>query len=860
MKAFLFGLVFLFSSSLWAKPVNVETAQQVGRNFLVSHTNSLIFKDVAQLDLVYTEGGSAALFYVFNASDGRAGQGFVIVAADDIVLPILAYSDQSSFDPNNLPQNAQKWLEGYKIQIRDAVANEIEATAEISEDWARYKQANAAFSPKTISAVTALMTTRWNQSPYYNSLCPGGSVSGCVATAQTQIMKYWNYPANGTGFHSYNHSQYGTLSANFGSTTYNWGSMPNTVSSSNTAVATLTYHVGVSVDMNYSPQGSGAQVISAGTTRQCSEHSLKTYFGYKNTLRGVSRNAYSDAQWISLLKVELDARRPILYAGFGTGGGHAFVCDGYDNSNYFHFNWGWGGAYDGYFLVNALNPSGVGTGGGSGGYNNNQQAVIGIEPPTAVGQPYNLRLATFVTPSPTTINYLQSFSVTTNISNNGTGGFSGDYCAAVFDAQNNFVDYVETKTGYSLGAGNIYSNNLVFQTTGMTAMLPGVYTVGIFHRPTGGNWALVANNGSYNNFTTITVVNGNNIRLNSAMTVSPATLVQGQSANINLNILNNGSTTFSGQYQLNLYDLDGNFIETINTVNETNGLPAGYTYTSPFLSFNSTSIAAAPGSYMLAVIHKPTSSSTWQLTGSTTAFQNPMRVNVQAAPFGPDIYEANNSIAQSYTLPISFSNNSATVNTSGTNIHISSDNDFFRINLPAGYSYTISPRLQDSYNSNDGNTYSVDALFSYSIDGGSTWSETYDHVLPTTISRGNGGQVYFRIAPYFAGETGTYRFDINLSRSAAVGVSELAAENIRIYPNPASITANNAVNIDLGDYSGQVNLINIVNLQGQKVAQINAPNATDIIQIPLTGLATGAYFIQLETSAGQHSEKLIVAP
>jgi hypothetical protein len=147
------------------------------------------------------------------------------------------------------------------------------------------------------------------------------------------------------------------------------------------------------------------------------------------------------------------------------------------------------------------------------------------------------------------------------------------------------------------------------------------------------------------------------------MTVSPSTrLIQGQSASVNLNIRNDGLSTFLGQYQVNLYKLDGSFVQTINTVNENNGLPSGFTYQSPFFTFSASSITAIPGTYLLAVVHKPNTSSTWQLTGSSS-FQNPIKVTVVTPSLQPDIYEVNNRVNQSYNLPITFSGNNATKNT-----------------------------------------------------------------------------------------------------------------------------------------------------------------------------------------------------
>ncbi|HIA49537.1 MAG TPA: threonine--tRNA ligase, partial [Acidobacteria bacterium] len=157
-------------------------------------------------------------------------------------------------------------------------------------------------------------------------------------------------------------------------------------------------------------------------------------------------------------KTELNANRPMYYEGVGNSSGHAFICDGYDNNDLFHFNWGWGGAYDGYFLVNNLNPGGTGTGGGSGSFNSNQKIVKGIQPPQSA-QTYNMNLYDNVTLSSTSINYGQAFDVSTNIHNNGSNNFSGDYCAAILDNNNSFIDYVEIKTP-------IVYNKALWETSG----------------------------------------------------------------------------------------------------------------------------------------------------------------------------------------------------------------------------------------------------------------------------------------------------------------------------------------------------------------------------------------------------------
>jgi hypothetical protein len=674
-----------------------------------------------------------------------------------------------------------------------------------------------------------------------------------------QIMKYWNYPANGTGFNSYNHPTYNTLSANFANTTYQWSSMPNIVSSPNNAVATLMYHCGVAVEMLYgvaATGGSSSYVINAysPSVDQTCENAFKTYFGYNaSTLQGVQRVNYTDSNWINLLKNELNLSRPVQYAGIGGGGGHTWVCDGYDNNNFFHMNWGWGGNSDAYFLLDTLNPGTLGTGGGSGGFTSDQQALIGIQPPSSAIS-YNITLNNNVTPSLSTIGYGNAFSVSTNISNDGTNSFTGDYTIGIFDSNNNFIDYVETKTNYTLQGGYTYSNDLVFSNSGLFSMLPGTYKLYVYYRATGGNWEAVQNYGSYTNFAQITVVNPNSIQLNSVMTASPSTnFIQGQSASINLNIANNGTSTFIGQYKVGLFNLDGTLVQNIATLNEGSGLPVGFTYNSPYLTFTTSSITANPGTYLVALQHKTTTGN-WELTGSTSTFLNPITIGVIQAPYQADIYENNNTFSQTYNLPVTFSGNNANVNTVGSNSHIGTDNDYYKIILPSGYNYTITPRLQDSYNSNNGNTYSLDALFTYSTDG-VNWSNTVDDVISGNILINNGGTLYFRTAPYFQGSIGTYLLDVNITRTASLGINENEfANNIKIYPNPAK----DFVTVNINEFDGELNEINLINVQGQIIYTLNTKNQSKIFDLKTNSFSEGIYMLQLHTSNGILTKKLII--
>lgn len=376
MKKTLFLIVALaITAFAFARPVKVGEGMSVAANYW----HSAYHQQVQQVNLVPTEFVG---FYVFDINEGS---GFVIVSSDDLVYPILASSNNST--ASNMGPETRFWLNQYEQEILAVVAGQVDVAESdalfIKNEW-QLLRANEWSAPKGVTSVAQMLTTTWNQSPYYNDYCPSGTPVGCTATATAQVMKYWNHPAQGTGSHSYYSYSYGTLSADFGATTYEWDLMPNAVTSSTpadqrSAVALLSYHVGVAVEMSYGPDGSGAQVLSGYGAS--SEDALKTYFGYKSSIHGEYRSSYSDAAWVQMLKTELDAGRPIVYAGYDAQAGHAFVFDGYNTSSMFHVNWGWGGAYDGYYAMNALNPGGGGTGSNAtNSFNQWNQALMGIEP------------------------------------------------------------------------------------------------------------------------------------------------------------------------------------------------------------------------------------------------------------------------------------------------------------------------------------------------------------------------------------------------------------------------------------------------------------------------------------------------
>lgn len=358
--------------------ISVDDARKVAVNYYTHSFN----KAVSTANVIYTGYTSKeeVAYYIFNINDGN---GFIIVSAEDAAEPILGGSDKGYYDWNNMPSNVAFWMQHYIKQISAIRRLGLSATADIASQWQEnltgtYLQSNRKM---VVTSVNPLLTTTWDQTQYYDALCPGGSITGCVATAMSQIMKYWSYPPHGIGTSyyteetPYDNENYGVLSANYRITDYDWSAMPAKVTSNNPAVASIMYQSGVSVDMDYSPSISGSFVTTIDNP-VCAQTSLITYFGYDpNTIQGLEQSNYSVSAWSALLENELNNNRVILYAGTGIQGGHAWVLDGYNNSGLFHMNWGWSGGYDNYYNLDNLNPGGT-------PLDSDEEAVIGIEPPS----------------------------------------------------------------------------------------------------------------------------------------------------------------------------------------------------------------------------------------------------------------------------------------------------------------------------------------------------------------------------------------------------------------------------------------------------------------------------------------------
>ena len=374
--------LLLACQTVEAKKVTPGRAATVAQSFW---SNTLKSKSADKLEQV-TEGWTFSDIYLFVNKDG----GFVMIAGDDQVRAVLGYSLTNTIDVNNMPPSLIQWLQGYQQQIEMA---RITAAPPYPADAAEWQdlEAGREISAKGTKSVAPLLTTQWDQDYPYNYYCPSNTVTGCAATAQAQMMKYWNFPVFGNGSHTYTHDTYGEQTANFAHTLYEWDKMSNKLNSYSpsanvNAVATLMYHCGVSLEMNYgtAAQGGSAALGLAGMPGYRSiDNSLIDFFFYSPSMWVAFKSfgGYTNESWRDLLISEIDLSHPVLYGGHATQGGHGFVCDGYDSRQYMHFNFGWSGTGDGYYPVDSISP-GVGGAGGNVTYtfNENNSALIGAVP------------------------------------------------------------------------------------------------------------------------------------------------------------------------------------------------------------------------------------------------------------------------------------------------------------------------------------------------------------------------------------------------------------------------------------------------------------------------------------------------
>lgn len=501
MKRFFFLWFLFFSGIVLAGNVTEDQARQIAVSFWqsapVTRGGILSLQMVFHSeDLVTRSSVQSPAYYVF---DNTGGPGFVIVAGDDVAMPVLGYSFEHEFSKDNLPANLKAWLEYMRDEVNEARRSGAKAESAVTRAWSQVEVG---------TPVVELETAKWNQMEPYNLLCPivGGesTYTGCTATAVAIVMRYHQWPEKGVGtLPGYKISRGEVLPELPLGHTYDWKNMPleypylgySQVEAN--AVAVLMRDCGWMIFSDYGPIGSVGTMASSYDIPS----GLKTYMGYDKKARIISRNGYSTFEWNALMKGELDNSRPIIYAGFSVRSGHAFVLDGYTDQDYYRVNWGWGGYCDGYFLLTALDPEGQGAGGSEGGYNTSQTAVIGIQKDDGGTNLEELRYSErfneqdlcglIVDESVVSGRPFDLYSGC--MKNSGSGTFTGELMFAVADKEGNIIeelytmsvsDWLESQY-FCPSIGNVTINTLV---------LPGYRIRGYYRSANTPEWTLIKGN------------------------------------------------------------------------------------------------------------------------------------------------------------------------------------------------------------------------------------------------------------------------------------------------------------------------------------------------------------------------------
>ncbi|MBR1804586.1 MAG: C10 family peptidase [Muribaculaceae bacterium] len=496
----------------------------------------------------------APAYYVFNAQQSG---GYVIIAGDDRVPAVLAYSDQGRFDADAVPEAMQELLDGYAAQL----------------ELLDQEQLAPRLTART--PIAPLLKTHWGQSAPYNIMAPYVSgvhaPTGCVATAMAQIMYCHQYPARATTtIPSYTTSTNAIFMSSLSPVDFNWTAMADiyysndTTSTAAKAVATLMKYCDQALSMDFQKSVSNASTALV-------PFALSTYFGYKSSARYVSRLNYGTEEWEQMLYDELAAGRPVAYAGNKKSGGHAFVCDGCDANGLFHINWGWASQSDGYFVLSVLNPTaqGIGSSSGAYGYIYNQAMAIGLEPGTEPAETLAL----------TSTRFTLDDAITTRTA------YSGSFQVTV---SNRFFNYTSQVASFNLGYG-LYKDGVLqtkLYSSYTTNLKPSRYigttsrTLSFGANLSSGTYRIVpiysiynANDwhpclGTDNNYIEVTIsgntctVKGYGTAATPSYTVNDVTfegtLHPGKAVNVTANVTNNGDS----RYDLVYLFLDGTFTST----------------------------------------------------------------------------------------------------------------------------------------------------------------------------------------------------------------------------------------------------------------------------------------------------------
>ena len=867
---------------MFAHTVTMDVAKTVATNWYKHYRQNGV-TDYSISDSYETKYNGVTTFYTFLFNSG----GFVMVPADDIILPVIGYSvDARTESRYNIPENAQAFFDDYSKEIIKNLDASTSNSATIDE-WNKILAEQFTKSPLAVSPMCA---TTWDQTTPYNNLCPAGVPTGCVATGMSQIMKKWNYPTTGTGSHTYTSAYAGPLTANFGSTTYQWASMLNSYSGGSTAaqktaVATLMSHAGISVDMDYESGGSGAYNTAVPAA-------LINYFNYQPSAEAKNRSGFpTDATWDALIKAEMDQGRPCLLAGDNAGlagTGHEFVCDGYNSpANHFHINWGWSGSFNGYFYLTALNPS-------TDNFSSDRQATIRIRPLSGLVPIANFTVSNTIPAASAPVDFtdnslnsptswLWTFdggTPATSALQNPTGitFATNGYHVISLTATNASGSDIKTKERYVKvgGAPTVW----IRQNSSFPAASRGVDEIDILDvntvwakgydgtNPTGYIREFTKTNNGGTTWTpgTITFAGSTNFGvsnlfefdyMNAYACMFPVTGTGGTIVKTT-----DGGATWTTQPSATFTNSWADFVHFFDT---NNGVAVGdpatsttdfviYTTSNGGSTWTQVSTGSLPNSLTneasIVNLYSSVGNTIWFATTKGRMYKSTDKgltwtVNTTGFPasFNMRFKDANNGIAVSDTLPY---NMKKTINGGTT----------WTALAPAGYlvkrpiiAYVpgTTSRWHDvaSFPSN-GSSYSIDDCANMmNVDTGSV-----QFTAVSFFDANTGWAGSFNTSPTV---DGIYKWDPSVL--STTGVSDVTFDQLTVYPIPSK----NIVNLQFGEVEDGNMVIDVFNMVGEKVIskQVKAVSH-DVIQLDLSDKDAGLYFVNIHSGTKTITKKITI--
>ncbi len=589
--------VLLSAELFYAAPRTPEEALSVARR-------------TAALRAPSRQGSSPVTCEIISRSDAwyaiNAGSSFVIVSSDDTMPEVLGFSPHGALTTATMPPALKAWLEDYNTHPLYLTSAEDECAP--------------------------LVPCQWNQGTPFNNMVPtyngtNHCVTGCTATAMAQLMYTHRYPSQGTGSHSYdwtcaeNPAYSQTLSADFGNTTYRWDLMLDSyryysqyTPEQAQAVAQLMYHCGVAIEMDYGADGSSGSY--AAVTK-----GLMTYFGYDHNILILKKTMYEMDYIAEQIRKELRAGRPVFVSGQGAGGGHAFLCDGFNSDGYFHINWGWGGLADGDYLLTGLNPTDQGIGGNNlGDYNSDVSFTIGIQPATgSTDTTYQMSVAQIELPEMQAARSETLNIKLMTIKNEGVHDFHGQYSVGLLSKDADEIQAVlsNPKTT-SLPANYFFTTPISFYCSFPPSIPNGTYRLcGLFRPESKEEWQIIQESGG-KHLTSVTLTS-TQVLFEVPEQDSPVELATDSIKSSQMviardgkwdmtayRVMNVGEETFTGQLGVVLLDpFTGEVASVLGVRSTSTNLPMNYFFTNPITI---TKVSVPPtvpsGSYLLSFAHR----------------------------------------------------------------------------------------------------------------------------------------------------------------------------------------------------------------------------------------------------------------